>query len=282
MATSPNSQQHDLDALRQAILAFSAEHRQRQFGVLREVGVQAALKRLADCHLGTDTTVDATLVDEHGQSIIVPATGLETVVNTDRVRLESKILLPDGPKSSVRDEESGGGGKGKSGHDRTDLLLYQRRNVQLVRYRNGPGDIVYRSFSNSVLAAMEIKADPSHTSAQKKGYGKDIVRLLMLRSLGIAGFFVILDKSSPFYGHFTRRRPFNCINWEPVPGEATSLAQVLSGGAVPGANYSAWTHIMVSRDKPKKGTCIEIYNVSVEDEAKIKYYAYDTRRGHAE
>lgn len=265
----------DLDALRAAILAFASEHRQRRFGVLREVGVQAALKRLADQHLGADGTVDAALVDARDQPILLPG-GQPRIENTDRIRLESKIVLR-GDQSRIDDEESEGRQGGKKGKERTDLLLYRRENVHLVRHDFGPGDIVHRSFTDSVLAALEIKADPSHMSQQRKGYGKDIERLLKLRSLGISGFFVLLDKSSPFYGHFQRRTRFKCINWQPAPGEPTSLAQILGGRDAAGDAHAAWSRIMVSRDKPADRDHIEIYNISVEDEAQIKYYAYDTR-----
>lgn len=263
----------DLDALRSAILAFAAEHRQRRFGVLREVGVQAALKRLVDHHLGADATVEAALVDARDQPILLPD-GQPRTENTDRIRLESKILLR-GDESRIDDEELEGRRGGKD--DRTDLLLYRRDNVRLVMHRNGPGDIVYRSFPESVLAALEIKADPSHMSQQRQKYGSDIERLLKLRSRKVFGFFVLLDKSSPFYGHFQRRVPFKCINWEPAPGEPTSLAQILRGSNPAGIAKADWRHILVSRAEPEHREHIEIYNISVEDEAQIKYFAYADR-----
>lgn len=147
--------QFDLNALRSAILAFAKEHRERPFGVLREVGVQAALKRLADEHLGKFARVDARLEDG-GERPILTKEGKPCVENTDRIRLESKILLWGDP-SRVADEESGRKGEDGKKDDRTDLLLYQRKDVRLVRHANGPGDIVNRSFPESVLAAVEIK-----------------------------------------------------------------------------------------------------------------------------
>lgn len=264
--------QGDLAALRSAILAFAAEHRKRRFGVLREVGVQSALKRLADHHLGANATVDATLVGRDGKAILLPD-GRPRTENTDRIRLESKIRLRD-HQVPIEDEESLGQKKGAN--DRTDLLLYRREKVELVLHPNGPGDIVHPTFSESVLAAMEIKADPSHMLQQRAKYGTDIERLLKLRSRSVFGFFVLLDKSSPFYGHFERRSPFRCINWEPAPGEPTSLAKILGVAGPAGAN-GAWSDIMITRAEPKHREHIEIFNISVEDEAQIKYYAYDTR-----
>lgn len=133
------------------------------------------------------------------------------------------------------------------------------------------------------LAQNKIKADPSHSL--KKGYGKDIERLLKLRSLGIFGFLVLLDKSSSFYGHFERKSKrkrqgdgfFNCIKWEQVSGKETSLAKILaiSDGA---KDFAAWSRILVSRVEPKAAH-IEIYNVSVNDESQIRYYAY-SRQDH--
>lgn len=274
--TSDLSSAHlqDVDALRRAISAFAAEHATRPFGVLREVGVQAALKRLADSKLGAYATVDALVVDEEEREI---RNGLDEalVVNTDRVRLESKILSPGAKRSSVADEESEKGGVGKNSHERTDLIVYKRSGVRLVRYRNGPGDIVYRTFADSVLAAVEIKADPSHTAAQKRGYGKDIDRLLRQCSVGIQGFFVFLDKSSSFYGDFERRARLDCINWEPKPGKACSLDEILRGKSKNKADYSAWAGILVERNKPDY-QYIEIHNITANTDRPL--YAYRSQK----
>ena len=97
--TSLHSRHNDLCALRNAILAFANEHRSRPFGVLREIGVQAALKRLVDSCLNDHATVEATLVNEDGVSIQVQ--GKDLTVNTLRVRLESKILPSDGSSNFV-------------------------------------------------------------------------------------------------------------------------------------------------------------------------------------
>jgi hypothetical protein len=267
----PANHHDDVVALRHAIQSFGDEHGQRPFGVLREIGVQAALKRLADMHLAHATTVDATLVDSN-QPVIANANGVALTVDTDRVRLESKILMPDADAGRAEDEEGEDRGAGKNAaHDRTDLLLYRRNGVRLVRHKSGPGDIVYRSFAADVLAAVEIKADPSHTVAQKRGYGKDIERLLKLRSFGIHGFFVLLDKSSPFYGNFHPTR--NCICWDPQPGHPTSLAELLKGSSRSRADYSAWQDILIARTAPGVPH-IEVYNLSTADKANRHYYAY--------
>ena len=143
-----------------------------------------------------------------------------------------------------------------------------------MRHPGWPGDIVHRSFLNSVLAAVEIKAGPSRRADQKKGYVKDIARLLRLRELRIAGFFVLLDKSSAFYGNFVGRRgPSNCINWEPVVGQANTLVQIIGNMVIPGLECADWHDILVSRDKPSK-RFIEIYNVSAVNDREILYYTY--------
>ncbi|WP_377156392.1 hypothetical protein ACFJIX_29355 [Roseateles sp. UC29_93] len=274
----------DLDALRRAIIMFAREHRRRPFGVLREVGVQAALKRLADQCLGSNSSVDAAVVDQGGWADRDERSGDFRIVNTDRIRLEAKIQRASGSESSNYDaladsfeqlsEPTAAGLEEGPSHDRTDLLLYKRHGVQLFRCANGPGDVVYRSLLASVLAAVEIKADPSHTAAQKHGYGRDIARLLALREFGVVGLFVVLDKSSPFYGKFDRQRPLNCINWEPTKNGATALSEILRGGSKTKLDHGAWDDIMVSRKRPRYPTYIEIFNVSAVKPQRLRYFAY--------
>ena len=249
----------DLDCLRKAIRDFAKEHSERPFGVLREIGVQAALKRLADQHLCSHATVDAEVVDHSGQSRNRPE-----IVNTDRVRLESRILWCREAAEEVDLKPS---------RDRTDLLLYKRTGIRLVRH-GGPGDIVYRSFAGDVLAAVEIKADPSHTAVQKRGYGRDIARLLKLREAGIHGFFMLLDKSSLFYGEHSEK--LNCIEWEPGLGVVSRLSDVLRCGSKSRAEYSEWDDILISNELPSV-LHIEIHNISTRDTAQRLYYAYKAR-----
>lgn len=260
-------EQQDLNAVRAAIAAFGKEHALRPFGVLREIGVQAALKRLIDIEI-VDSEVEATIENALKEKVLCPKSGIPLYVNTDRVRLESKILVP-GEKGSVPKEEEKGRPKGE--HDRTDLLLYRREAVRLVRYNNGAGDIVYRSFAESVLAAIEIKSDPSHTTAQKLGYANDIKRLLKLKSAGIHGFFVLLDKSSPFYGEFYRRAPLNYIRWNVAAVQPTPLRDLIYPKTAKMVAASDWDDVLISSKKPGD-SFIEIYILSA-DPYEL-YYAY--------
>lgn len=270
--SAPHEQ--DVDAVRRAIAAFAAEHHRRPFGALREIGVQAALKRLVDQELGDASSVDAAVVDDCNREIIGhPSKPL--AVNTDRVRLEAKIV-PVRPRGARLVDESGGDDDAQQKRqERTDLIVYRRHGVRLVRYPNGPGDIVYQAFVDSVLAAVEIKADPSHTAAQKRGYGKDIARLLRQREAGIHGFFVFLDKSSSFYGEIERRPGLDCIDWEPDPGRPASLDRILRGRSRNRADYSDWSDIWISRKRPG-GEFVEIHDIVAKPNALL--HAYRSRR----
>ena len=242
----------DVAALRTAIQEFVSSHRQRPFGILREIGVQAELKRLADHHLGGRTHVLATVIDEPGGARAIE-------VETDRVRLEAKIYLP---QEFAEDAELT--------RDRTDLLLYRAAGVSLFRHRSGPGDIVYKTLPESVSAAVEIKASPSIQLNQRIRYASDILRLLKLRNCGIAGFFLLLDKSSSLYRE--PDCPLNAmagINWAPTP-EASSLGGILN------AEDPAWADIVVSANEPpdERTKYIEIWDVSAEEGRPQRLFAY--------
>lgn len=279
---APNIMDPEIVALRKAIRLMARLHRIQPFRVLREVGVQADLKRLADRSLKrhhVDQLVQATIVDVQGKR--------ETpgpIVFTDRVRLESKIRV------SAADQ-----GEGGNRHDRTDLLMYRTKGVKIFRHQNGPGDIVYRSDVGSIHAAVEIKASPSKTLEQKLAYAKDVDRLLTLRKrekCGVAaGFFVVLDKSSRLYGNEAGLQKWR-INWEPVAGAATSLEEILYGQAdrplhkprVPkkhaaeresAASNQSWKTIRVTSVRPDDRTkYVEIWDVAADPKTPNNFFAF--------
>lgn len=253
----------DLRALRAAIKAFASEHRACRFGVLREVGAQAALSHHVKEALGKHRYAKATVVGGLG----------ERAVKTERVRLESKILPSGSDGGSLNDDMRQAPRGGPSQHLRTDMILYRRKGVQLVQHANGPGDVLHRSHPEAILAAVEIKADPSRTVALRKGYGRDIARLLG-HPKGIRGFFVLLDKSSVFYGPVPAAKVDCRIQWEHADRGDTTLDRILRGNSKRWQE-SEWKTIVVSRSKPEDDErFVEIYNVSVEKEEQMRYYAY--------
>ena len=251
-----NDDDDDVNAVRSSIIEFIKEHRRRPFGVLREVGVQAALKRFMDIELDEYKYVDAKIFNNFNGGYFENNT-----VSTDRVRLEARIF-----RKCM---------EGVAGKERTDIIIYNRSNVSIFRHPNGPGDIVYCSNTDSVLAAIEIKASPSHLLDEKIKYARDIARLLSLRRHGIAGFFVVLDKSSPLYGEFFKE--LNVIDWGLDERAEKPLFDIVMNGNSKNNNKNEWPSILISKNNPgNKIKCIEIWNAS-ENEAKTDpkpFYAY--------
>lgn len=241
----------DIEAVRNAIRKFIERHRSRPFGILREIGVQSELKHLTDHYLVGRTHVMARLVDE-------PSNTTSIEVSTDRVRLEAKIQLPPNEESEQEFR-----------HDRTDLILYRAEGVSLFRHPSGPGDVVYKTSPEAVLAAVEIKASPSVQSSLRVGYALDIVRLLRLRTYGIAGFFVLLDKSADLYREAgCQLKPMTGIDWLPSDNPC-ALSKILK------VQDLQWGDVVVAREAPAAHTnYIEIWDVSGAEEKPRRLFAY--------
>lgn len=249
----------DIQALRDAISALVDAHQNHPFGILREVGVQAELKRLTDHFLHGRTMVMATIMNK-------PSGIADPLVETDRVRLEGKIH----PSKKLAE-------KSDVINTRTDLLLYRKEGVRLFRHASGYGDIVYKALFEDVLAAVEIKASPSSQKGQRISYAKDITRLLDLNSQinlsnqKIEGFFVLLDKSSQLYAQPSDPSfPAARITW-PLNEEPMSMTAVFN------VNDAAYKNIMISTVGPAEGvSSVEVWNVSAAHGQPRRLFAFRT------
>lgn len=248
-----------------AIEEFAAWHRREPFAVLREVGVQAELKRLIDRRLpgGGAEHVEAELVDVHAD--VAPP--VNATATTQRVRLEAKIGL-----SGNEDDES------EVAHDRTDLILYKRERVKLYRHRNGYGDVVHRTDPSSVSVAVEIKASPSNNVAEKRSYARDIARLLRLRRSGhgISGFFVLLDKSRALYRlEADGPWPLRPIAWTGPAGAAKRLGSIVYEQHPQAVRDEDWMDIVVSETPPAAPAgYVEIWDVAADAPQRVRLFAH--------
>lgn len=250
----------ELNTIRAAIVQLMAAHQQRPFGILREAGIQAELRRLIVESLDRPTTA-ATLVNLDG----TPAPNLQ--VDTDRVQLEMKIgsapLAHENLEKVLR--------------ARTDLVLLRNEIVELRRAPNGYYDIVAAIEPQFVQVAVEIKASPSHALQQKIGYARDIERLLRLKQRhAIEGFFIILDKSRLLHVEKPAQHQYLLINWAaPLDAAVVSLGDIVYQLHPQAVREGTWQDILISPVPPLSNTpCVEVWANVHTDEAPGRWFAY--------
>lgn len=279
----------DLDAavIALALQNFHADHCQHRFAVLRERGVQAALKQhldAADIALRGSHRVAAHMYDRAGNAAYAPHDRTQPQrFDTDRMRLEVHIPEPQdacAPSVSTQRKKN------------VDLALYRadapvNDPVRLFNYGHGVGDVIYTCRAQDISAAIEIKASPSYNKHEAVKSGHDMAYLLRLsEQQHIPCTFIVLDKTHAFYGDWVfgtaapKTHPKAHIRWELCPDDGTPIGfQALLQASYAGSSAQILQtpfDLLLSRHQPADRCYVTVYHLSSEDGLR-PLYAYRQR-----
>lgn len=187
------------DCITQLLIA----HRAQPFGILREAGVVAELRSLL---LGVGGQLCGTAKCSFLEKDPRKKLGARYIHASNQVvkRVQMEITVKYGLTSAAKTT--------------LDIAVFAKT-VTLLVAPNGPGDVIEQISTNDIVAGIEVKASPSIDPQERGKYLKDIENLLQLREhQGIAGFFVLLDKSQSLYGGWPGKiSSQNLIQWASKP-----------------------------------------------------------------
>jgi hypothetical protein len=193
---------------------------QAPFRILREAGVVAEIRhslREALTKDGKGLTQAALIgVSKRKRFNWVPSTQ-----SVERVQLEMKVMPESKYKLRLQSpRDRGVSNEVAPHHDRTDIVVLSSDMVELVCASNGPGDVVSLVNAAHVDVCIEVKASPSVDEGQVMLYGKDIRTLLEFvecRPVQSCAFFVLLDKSSEYFGTWedSSTQADRKVHWRP-------------------------------------------------------------------